>query len=352
MVVICNHSNESGHHALLRRERRSGIWLAVALLPLIAGCTATQLGPARPIAVEEDVANIRGLAEPDLSLLGVPSVAARNQIITARMYIADLEYHKYEAKLTRDLQEEGLAATLAILGLTSAATLVEAASTKTILSATATAVTGADKAFSDKVLLSNTIQALQAQMRADRQTQAAAIFLRMATPVDQYTLPMALSDVDKYYQAGTLASALIGLNKTVANAEQNASTAHDLASPNGAMVSEIKTIANPPPTTTRAAIVASPNIASITAPPRRVFVAPVANDPSVAQLRALLFTNGKPDPALRAYVQGLIGANVAIGPILTTGPRFASLRVAISACILQHNAGHDCAPGSLADQVK
>jgi hypothetical protein len=251
MLVICNHSDGSGHHTPHRRKRRSasGAWPAIILLPLIAGCTATQLGPGRPITIEEDVANIRIMAEPDLSLLQFPTVAERNQIITARMYIADLEYHKYEAKLTRDLQEEGLAATLAVLGLTSVASLITVASTSRILAGTATVVTGADKAFSDKVLLSNTIQALQAQMRADRQTQAAVIISKMPTPIAQYTLPMALSDVDKYYQAGTLASALIGLQKTVAIAEQRASTAHDLAGPNGEVVSAIRMIANPPPLT-------------------------------------------------------------------------------------------------------
>src|SRR5262249_9782930 len=119
MLVICNSPGESGRHASLRRQRQSGagVWLAIAVLPLMAGCTATQLGPERPISIEEDVANIRVIAEPDLSRTRIITVAERNQIITARMYIADLEYHKYEAKLTRDLQTEGLASTLAILGL-------------------------------------------------------------------------------------------------------------------------------------------------------------------------------------------------------------------------------------------
>jgi hypothetical protein len=335
MLVVRNRPGESGHHTAVRRKRQSGagVWLALGLLPLITGCTATQLGPNRPITIEEDVANIRILAEPDLTVVGPLNVAARNQIVTARMYIADLEYHKYEAKLTRDLQEEGLGATLAILGLTSAATLVDAASTKSILSATATAVTGADKAFSDKVLLSNTIQALQVQMRADRQTQAAVIFAKMATPIDEYTLPMALSDVDKYYQAGTLASALVGLNKTVANAEQHAMTAHDLAGPNGELVTSLKTVANPPPTTTRTAL-STPVIAN---PIVRV-------GPPVAPLRgAGQFANRTrpvvadttitdPDPAapLERGLQSTKARNIQIALCQTPAPADA-LRVAIGA---------------------
>jgi hypothetical protein len=171
------------------------------------------------------------------------------------MYIADIQYHYYEARLTREVQEEGLGATLATLGLTTASTLVGSAGTKTILSGAATAVVGADKAYNEKQLLSNTIQALQTQMRADRKTQAAVIYAKMfkdagnntkaITPIVEYTLPMALSDADNYYQAGTIASALIGLSKTVANAEQNADQAKSQAGPNPGAVSDAKITAAP-----------------------------------------------------------------------------------------------------------
>ena len=232
-------------------------WVGLALM--VAGCTSNQVGPIRPITIADDVAYTRPLAEPDLSTFyGAPPAtlaAVRNQIVTARMYIADIQYHYYEARLTREMQEEGLGATLATLGLTTASTLVGSAGTKTILSGAATAVVGADKAYNEKLLLSNTIQALQSQMRADRKTQAAVIYAKMfkevgnntktITPIFEYTLPMALSDADNYYQAGTIASALIGLSKTVANAEQNADQAKSQAGPNPAAVSDAKITAAP-----------------------------------------------------------------------------------------------------------
>jgi hypothetical protein len=205
------------------------------------------------------VANVRAYAGESLgNFYAVPpsnQAAARNEIITARMFIADMEYHYYEARLTKEVQEEGLGATLTSLGLTTAATLLPSASTKAILAGAATAVTGADKAYSEKELLSNTIQALQTQMRADRKTQAAAIYAKMfrdagnntktPTPIAEYTLPMALSDAEVYYQAGTIASALIGLSRTLANAEQNADEAKSQKGPNGNAVSDAKGIAAP-----------------------------------------------------------------------------------------------------------
>ncbi len=242
----------------------------VACALSVAGCVSTQVGPIRPITIDEDVAYTRPIAEPDLSTFyaAAPSTQAaiRNQIVTARMYIADIQYHYYEARLTREVQEEGLGATLATLGLTTASTLVGAAGTKTILSGAATAVVGADKAYNEKDLLSNTIQALQTQMRADRKAQAAMIYAKMyikdaggnirsLTPIGEYTLPMALSDADTYYQAGTIASALIGLSKTVATAENNADQAKADAGPNPDAVTNAKITATP--NTSQAAVIHS-----------------------------------------------------------------------------------------------
>lgn len=226
-----------------------------ALAAGVSGCTTFQVGPERPITIEDDVAWARALATPDLSAFyssGPDAQAAmRNQIVTARMYIADLEYHYYEARLTRDIQEQGLAATLASLGLTTSATLLAAAETKTILSGIATGVTGADKAFNEKALLSNTIQALQTQMRADRKEEAGVIYAKMfkapgvVTPIAEYPLPIALSDADAYYQAGTIGSALVGLSKTLASKEESADQAKTAAGPNPNAVASVKVLASP-----------------------------------------------------------------------------------------------------------
>jgi hypothetical protein len=265
------------------------------------------------------------------------------------MYIADMEYHDYEARLTREMQNEGLLATATSLGLTTAATLVTPAGTKTILSGIATAVTGMDKAYNEKELLSNTMQALQMQMRADRKTQAAVIFAKMyrdtgsgtktVTSIGDYTLPMALSDADSYYQAGTIASALIGLSKTLANADRNADDAKSLSGPNPVAVSSVKEVA-------------APRAGGSVVPTLRI--SNVARDRTYTDLRSLLFPNGArtADPELVAYVRRLLGNDkIAIGPILTDA-RFATLRQRLSACILSRASGSPCLDSSLSQLVR
>jgi hypothetical protein len=358
MLVISN-TRECRNHSPVRRKRYSGsgAWLAIALLPLIAACTSSQIGPHRAISIEEDIVAVRPAATLDgltdfykYSL--TKQAIVRNEIITMRMYLADMEYHKYEAKLTREMQEEGLAATLISLGLTGSASLLKSATTDRILAGVATAVTGADKAYNEKELLSNTIQALQAQMRADRKAQAATIYASMLrdgqpTPIEAYPLAQALSDVDLYYQAGTVASALVGLNRTVANAEQSADLAKANKGPNPQSVVDAKTTAVP-------ILANAPAAAPVAPPPPRIVVAAPATDTSYKTLRALLFPNGKLDTGLRDYAQTLVGPKVPVGVILTTSlnPNFPTLRIRIAACIIAHQHGQDCQANSLADLVQ
>jgi hypothetical protein len=273
---------------------RTGLYLFL-LTPLLASCASNQLGPSRPISIDNDVALMGPLAYPDLTDFYNSSPAAqaseRNQIITARMYIADMEYHPYEARLTREMQDEGLLATAVNLGLTTSATLVPLAQTKTLLAGIATGVTGLDKAYDEKELLSNTFQALQTQMRADRETQAAVIRAQMfkdagnntktITPIAEYPLPMALSDTDAYYQAGTVASSLIGLSKTVANAEKKADQAKDAQGPNPAAVLDAKATADPLTNQTVRQAIQHQIIGSAIAPIPKPFVRPrvITEDP-------------------------------------------------------------------------
>jgi hypothetical protein len=221
---------------------------------LLAGCvTSSQTGPFRPYSIDQDVAAVQPYAEPVwpyyASLSAAQQAVYRNNILTARMYIADLEYHYYEARLTKEIQEEGLLATAANLGLTGSASLIPVAQTSRLLAGIATGVTGLDKAYNEKELLSNTMQALQTQMRADRKAWAAEIQAKMLkpdkatpTPITEYTLLMALSDADAYYQAGTIASALVGLSKTVATAENAATQAKANSGPNAQAVLQARAI--------------------------------------------------------------------------------------------------------------
>ena len=224
-------------------------------------------------------------------------------MLTARMYVADMEYQVYEANLTKEIQDEGLLGTATVLGLTTASTLVAPAPTKTILSGLATGVTGLDKAYNEKELLSNAMQALQTQMRADRKAEAAEIYAKMfrdaganvkkPTPIGEYTWTMALADAEAYYQAGTISSGLIGLSRTVSNKETNAGLAKAEAGPNPSAVAAARETAAPISGTR------VPTISRVTVPASRAaFVAPIksAHEHAPARPKAILFNQNGQGP--------------------------------------------------------
>jgi len=256
--------------------------IMLTLVPTLAGCASHQVGPNRAVPIDADVAMVSSLAYPqDLATFASnwpDKGAARNEMLTARMYVADMEYQVYEANLTKEIQDEGLLGTATLLGLTTASTLVSPAPTKTILSGLATGVAGLDKAYNEKELLSNAMQALETQMRADRKAEAAEIYAKMfrgtgndikkPTPIGEYTWTMALADAEAYYQAGTISSGLIGLSRTVSNKETNAGLAKAEAGPNPSAVAAARQTAAPISGGTIPPAVTTPQS-------RKVFVAPI-----------------------------------------------------------------------------
>jgi hypothetical protein len=156
----------------------------------------------------------------------VPSKFNRNEIISARMREIDSYYFAFEASLIRERQELGFVSTIVSLGLTGAIPLASSLGTKNALGAASTFIQGGTKAFSDEVLFQKTVQVLATQMRAHRAFVAANIITRMRTlDLEAYPLAMALGDLDDYYAAGTIAGALIEIQKTVGAASSIAEAA-------------------------------------------------------------------------------------------------------------------------------
>lgn len=193
---------------------------------VLAGCLASFDGnPRRLFSVDEELRELRIVApiaeiahfEATNALLSEKErIARRNEIIAARMYAIDVNYHEFEAALRRERQQLGFWSSAALVGLTGSATLVAAAATKTALEAAATILAGSTSAFKDEVLFRKTIDVLLTQMQAKRTFVAAHITEKMQTrSVADYPLGFAMTDVEEYYAAGTINGALVEIGKTV-----------------------------------------------------------------------------------------------------------------------------------------
>ena len=202
-----------------------GASLLIALLT--SGCLASvDGGPTRLFSVAEEsaVARVR-LVDGESAYFGrsAQTLANRNEIIASRMRAIDSNYYEFEASLIRERQQLGFLSSIVSIGLSGAVPLVYAEGTKNILGAASSGLQGATKAFSDEVLFQKTVQVLATQMRARRDGVAADIVVKMRTlTLEEYPLPMALGDVDEYYAAGTIAGALIEIQKTVSEEAKGA----------------------------------------------------------------------------------------------------------------------------------
>lgn len=210
--------------------RSRGAMTAASLLIalLTSGCfTSIEGGPPRLFSITEESAVARTrLALGEEAYYATPAAQnkrVRNEIIWARMRAIDTYYYAFETSLIRERQEVGFISSIISIGLSGAVPLVSAVDTKNILGAASSGLQGATKAYSDEVLFQKTVQVLATQMRARRDIVASDIVSRLRTlDIDAYPLSMALSDVDEYYAAGTIAGALIEIQKTVSAESRNA----------------------------------------------------------------------------------------------------------------------------------
>jgi hypothetical protein len=198
-----------------------GLW-ALAAAVALSGCIPSTHPPERlyPVAYEMDLIRASQgdlVGQYNAAFLSSPAQAKliRNEIIAQRMYAIDVQYTLYENALTRETQEIGFGALTTAEGLSTAATLVTPAATKTILSAAATGVLAVKGHYDSEVLLAQSMRTIQKQMRSSRNMIAAGISAKLVQPVSEYPLTAALSDLEEYYAAGTVTSGVIDTSTTV-----------------------------------------------------------------------------------------------------------------------------------------
>jgi len=231
---VCDFSAKRGKLLSFRKIPRVVIFSSASLLlsACVSNVIPTLREPARLYDHKDEIDAIKnetGVTSPNISSIG--TAQERNNIVTLRMYAIDQNYTVYESQLTHETQESGLGESLINLVLTGTASVAPTAEVGKALSAAATGITGASAAYDQKILLSQSVQNLETQMRADRNAQAAVILESLRCPLENYNVGMALSDLEIYYRAGTLPNALIALSKTVANAEDVAKATKASASP-------------------------------------------------------------------------------------------------------------------------
>lgn len=165
-------------------------------------------------------------------------VDRRNQILTELIALIDQNYSTFEDRYYGSDASVNFAGDVVNLGLTGVSSVTGTAHLKSVLSAIATGTTGIKTSYQKNFFDQQTRSAVVQKMRASRATQLALIQDQnhMKAPVvcpgtgcqpvggvavAPYSLETGLSDVEQYYQAGTIIGALQAI-ATSAGTDQTA----------------------------------------------------------------------------------------------------------------------------------
>jgi hypothetical protein len=207
----------------LGRDVRTNLYGAIALLLVsisASGCVTISAGPDRIFdsanTFDEKTKRLYAFV-PDYTA----DVQTRNTFIGARMYAIDVEYNTYYEHLLKERQLGESAFDASLLGLTAATTIVHGEAVKTTLAAISTAVAGAKTDIDQDVYMAQTLQILMNSMDGQRLAIRSRIDGNMKLSASDYTAWRALTDLDDYYRAGTIAGALTYLASTTGENAQN-----------------------------------------------------------------------------------------------------------------------------------
>lgn len=206
----------SGRLTLQPGPRRRSISTVAALLASLAlsGCLSSLNGaPPRAVSIQSEIDDLRPFLG-SVDFAQATNEPYRNAIVSARMRAIDLHYTAFATALSKERREVGFLSAVSIVGLTQTATLMTPVVTKDILTSIAGGVVLAEQAYDQEILAERTVQVLLLQMQADRARVATRILTGLQAPGTDYPLIAALQDVEEYYRAGTIASALTSVTET------------------------------------------------------------------------------------------------------------------------------------------
>lgn len=160
--------------------------------------------------------------------LETPSLQNRNAIVFARMAEIDLLYHAYENEVLAESRRSGFALSLAGLaaGLLGGYATGQASQIYSLIGGGIEAV---QTSYDKELLAESTIQAFISQMRAGRAAVRAEMLNMLSASSDAYPIEAALSDLERYRQAGTIATAIVGITEQAAKAEKEMTETADEA---------------------------------------------------------------------------------------------------------------------------
>lgn len=214
--------------------------LALSCMCFLGACQAVDGSPPRPADATEVEATlaqhvgarfVSGYYAAPQAREGLSRKDYRDRFVATQIILINENYASFRAALRGEDVAGQLAFDAALLGLGAAGTVVGGASLKAVLAAVSTALTGLNASYDKTALLEKTVTLLISRMDANRALVLNDIKLSLAMDEETYTPLMVLSDMERYYYAGTIPGALASINEeTGLKAKQGELQAAEIAS--------------------------------------------------------------------------------------------------------------------------
>ncbi len=191
---------------------------ALALLLVafaVSGCT-TFRGAPKPL-LDRKTINGDGFvnAETELATLTTTQNTQQRDISTRKlMALADVRYMQFRNEIVANRKNTRSISNALQLGIDIAATLTDAVGVKDNYIALSALINGGEAIYEKEYLFDRTLEALVAQMDANRKAKQVQIYRSLAQSISQYPAHAALADVLDYYYAGSLNAAVIGVHQS------------------------------------------------------------------------------------------------------------------------------------------
>jgi hypothetical protein len=213
---------------------RSAIFFLLLSLMMIGltGCDTLSGRPKRSLDRNRVIRSLEGAEAKQLANLVdayyIDSVTSatreriRNEIIDRSIILIDQHYSIFIDKFSGGKKIFDSSADIASMATATASVLLTPVVTKSILAAVSGGITASKASVDKHFLYDQTILILIKQMEAQRRTAVAALISGTSLQIDAYPLSAALTDIEKYYFAGTFDGAMSGIQQNAAMEKRTA----------------------------------------------------------------------------------------------------------------------------------
>ena len=198
------------------------VWISISIFSL-SGCSSISGYPERPDSSQLKLETLRNkYFLPAVDVLSVYEALAsesqkksyRNRVTHGRLLALDLQYSLFKEAVYSEGISTNLSLDIAGIITGGAGATVTNTEASQILSALSGGIAGSKTAINQNMYYERTMPAMLALMDAERNKIRVQILKGLIQPVSNYSLGQALSDLERYYDVGSIPGAIASLTET------------------------------------------------------------------------------------------------------------------------------------------